>query len=339
MGLSIGSSSIKLAELKKTGKTWKLLHFGIVQLPEDTIVNHDILNSVVVTESIKTLANQMKLKSKQVCTGLAGNALIIKRMTLEVPNLRELQDQVFWEAEQYLPFDISEVVMDYHVVSRNKEGQTDIVLVAVKKGILDSYMNCITNAGLKPSIVDVDFFALQNLFEVNYPVNASEAIAVIDLGASSLKTIVVSGGIPVYTKDTLMGGRLLTSEIQKTLNLSYNDAETLKVGGGEGGTPQEVTELMTVMAENLANEIKKGLDFYHASSSGPAVTSVLLSGGTSKIPGLSGALEQQLGVPTQVLNPFNAVSFDPAVFSTDYITRVAPIAAVPIGLALRSGMK
>jgi len=339
VGLSIGTSSIKLVELKRTGKSWKLLHFGIVQLPEDVIVNREIVNAIAVVDSVKTLLNQIKLKNKNVCTSLSGTSLIIKRMTLDVPNLKELQDQVFWEAEQYLPFNVSEVVMDFQVLSRGKDHKTDLVLVAVKKAVLDAYTACIEDAGLKAKVVDTDFFALQNLFEANYPINPSEAVAIVDIGASSLKMVVVHAGIPVFTKDAAIGGRNLTAEIQKNLNLSYLDAETLKVGGQNGSMPQEVLDLMHIMAENFGTEIKRALDFYNASSSGAPVSYVLLAGGSAKIPNLSKIVEDQVGLPTQLMNPFNAISYDPAVFTQEYLVAIAPMACVPIGLALRAGAK
>jgi len=339
VGLSIGSSSVKLVELKKSGKSWKLLHFGIVQLPEDAVVNREIINAIAVSESIKTLVSQISLKNKNVCTSLSGTSVIIKRMMFEVPNVKELQEQVFWEAEQYLPFDVSEVVMDYQVLSRSKDSKTDVILVAVKKTVLDNYMSCIDEAGLKAKVVDVDFFALQNLFEANYPSSESEAVAIVDIGASSIKVVVVHAGIPVFTKDSAMGGRNLTAEIQKHLNLSFVDAETLKVGGGGETIPQEVNELMGVMSENFGTEIKRALDFYNASSAGAPVSNILLGGGSSKIPGLSKVVEDVTGVPTQLVNPFNSISYDPAVFTQEYLENIAPIAAVPIGLALRAGAK
>jgi type IV pilus assembly protein PilM len=339
VGLSIGSSSIKLVELKKSGKVWKLLHFGIVQLPEDAVVNREITNPIVVVDSIKTLTNQIKLKTKNVCTSLSGTSLIIKRMTLEVPNLRELQDQVFWEAEQYLPFEVNDVVMDYQMISRSKDTKTDVILVAVKKGVLDSYMSCVSDSGLKPKIVDVDFFALQTLFEANYSQKPQEAVALVDIGASALKLVVVSNGAPVFTKDSTIGGRNLTAEIQRQLNLSYADAEVLKVGGQANGIPQEVSELMHLMSENFAIEIKKAIDFYNASSTGAPVSYVLIAGGSAKLPGLSKVIEDMVQLPTQLMNPFNSLSYDPSVFTQDYIAAIAPIAAVPIGLALRAGAK
>ncbi len=340
VGLSIGTSSIKLVELKKVGKMWKLLHFGIIQLPEDVVVNREIVNPIAVTENIKTLVDQIKLQNKAVCASLSGTSVIIKRMTLEVPNMRDLQDQVFWEAEQYLPFDVSEVVMDYQVLSRSKDHKTDVLLVAVKKTVLETYIKCIQDSDLKAKIIDVDFFALQNLFEANYPMNPAEAVAIIDIGASALKLMVLHAGIPVYTKDSAIGGHNLTSEIQKNLNLSFIDAEILKVDGGPGGTtPQEVSDLMMTMAENFATEIKRALDFYNASSTGAPVAYVLLSGGSSRIPGLSKIIEDSIGLPTQLINPFNSISYDPAVFTQEYLTNIAPIAGIPIGLALRAGAK
>ena len=339
VGLSIGSSSIKLVELKKIGKTWKLLHFGVVQLPEDAIVNREIVNAIAVVDSLKTLVGQIKLKSRSVCTALSGTSVIIKRMQLEIPNLRELQEQVFWEAEQYIPFEVSEVVMDFQMLSRAKDNKTDVLLVAVKNSVLESYMSCISDAQLRAKVVDVDFFALQNIFEANYPNNSTDAVVIVDVGAAATKIVVVQGGIPVFTKDSTLGGKALTQEIQKHLNLSYQDAEALKVGEQTSGVPQEVNELMHVTAENIASEMKRVLDFYNASSAGGRATSILLTGGGSKIAGLSQMVEDATGVPTQLLNPFNAITYDPTIFSQDYLSSIASLAAVPMGLALRAGAK
>ena len=346
VGLSIGSTAIKIVELKKTKNTWKLIHFGMIQLPEDVIVNREIINNVAVTDSLRTLAGQVGLKNKNVCTGISGTSLIIKRMMLDIPNKNDLESQIFWEAEQYLPFDVAEVVMDYQILSRGKDNKTDVLLVALKSSVLDSYTSVIEGAGLKPKTVDLDFFALQNLFEVSYPAHvanrpgSSEAVALVDVGGSATKIVVIHGGIPVFTKDSTMGGRNLTAEIQKHLSLSYADAETLKTGNQGHSVPQEVSELTHVMAENIGLEIKRAIDFYNASSAGAPVSSVLLAGGTAKIAELSRLVEEQLGgLPTMLMNPFNAITFDPAVFTQDYLNAIAPLAVIPIGLALRAAEK
>ncbi|MBI4925747.1 MAG: type IV pilus assembly protein PilM [Bdellovibrio sp.] len=337
VGLSIGSSSIKLVELKNEKNTWKLLHFGMVQLPEDVVVNREIVNPTAVIDSLKTMLGQIKLKNKSVCTAISGTSLIIKRMTVEVQNMRELQEQVFWEAEQYLPFDIAEVVMDFQVLAQSKEQKVDVLLVAAKKTVVNSYMNAIESSGLKTKILDTDFFALQNIYEINYPAQSGEAVMIVDIGASAMKFIVVHSGIPVFTKEVTLGGSNLTAEIQKQLGLSYTDAETLKTGGQGGTYPQEVSDLMHMMTENFSSEVKKVLDVYSASSSGAPISYILLGGGSSKIPGLSKILEENLSQPTQMMNPFNAISYDPAVFTPEYVAAISPIAAVPLGLALRAG--
>jgi type IV pilus assembly protein PilM len=212
-------------------------------------------------------------------------------------------------------------------------------LVAVKKAVLDTYMGCVEDSGLKPKIVDVDFFALQNLYEANYPSNPSEAVAIVDIGASALKIVVVQAGVPVFTKDSAVGGRNLTAEIQKNLNLSYPDAEALKVGAQGSGTPQEVSDLLHIMSENFAMEIKRAIDFYNASSVGAPVAYILLAGGSAKLSNLPKVVEEVVGLPAQIINPFNVISYDPSVFTQEYLTAIAPIAAVPIGLALRAGSK
>jgi type IV pilus assembly protein PilM len=337
VGLSIGSSSTKLIELRRAGKGWRLLHFGVAQLPEDAVVDREIGNPIPVVDSIRSLTGQIQLKTKNVCTSLSGTSLIIKRMSLVVPNPRELKEQVFWEAEQYLPFDVTEVVMDYQVLSRGKDATTDVLLIAVKRSTLDSYMGCVADAGLKAKVVDTDYFALQNVFEANYSTNPGEAVAIVDLGASALKIVVVSDGVPVYTKDAALGGRVLTAEIQRQLNLSYLDAETLKTGGQGEGMPAEVSELVHVMAENFAGEIKRALDFYNASSAGAPVSYLLLTGGGARIAELPRLVEESTRLGTQLLNPFTSIAYDPAVFSSEYITAIAPLAAVPVGLALRAG--
>jgi type IV pilus assembly protein PilM len=339
VGLSIGTSSIKLVELKRTGKTWKLLHFGIVQLPEDAIVNREIINQITVVDSIKTLVSQIKLKNKSVCTALSGTSLIVKKMTVEITSKKEIQDQVFWEAEQYLPFDVQEVVMDYDVIGEPRDHKVDVMLVAVKGSVLESYIVCVEDAGLRAKLVDVDYFAMQNVFEANYPIRSTESAAIVDIGASSLKISIVHNGVPVFTKDSSIGGKNLTAEIQKNLNLSYFDAETLKISGQGGAMPQEVGELIHIMCENFSTEIKRAVDFYNASSSGAPVAYILLTGGSSRLPNLPRIIEERVGLPTQIMNPFNAITYDPTVFTADYLNSIAPIAAIPIGLALRMGTR
>ncbi|MBI3558149.1 MAG: type IV pilus assembly protein PilM, partial [Deltaproteobacteria bacterium] len=213
-------------------------------------------------------------------------------------------------------------------------GKMEIMLVACKRAIIEAYQAVLKDAGLNANIVDIDVFALQNTFETNYPPDACAAL--VDIGAASLKLSICAAGQPVFTRDSAIGGKALTTEIQKHLNVSYNEAELLKIdGNSQGQVPQEVSDLMHVMAENFAAEIKRSMDFYGASNAGTPLTTVLLAGGSCRLPNLTKMVEDAVGLPVQLLNPFNSVAYDERVFTPDYINAVASMAAVPVGLALR----
>jgi type IV pilus assembly protein PilM len=336
VGLSVGSSSVKLVELKKSGKGWKLANFAMVPLPEEVLDNREIVQPRPVSDAIRHVQEQLKLSRKDVCAGLSGNFLIIKKMSLEVPNPKEIEEQVFWEAEQYLTFDPADVVMDYQVLSKGKDRNIDVILVAAKRSSVDSYMGVVTEGGFKPAIVDVDYFAMQNCFEANYPVNPGEAVALVDIGAVGLKVAIVHDGAPIFTKDSALGGRNLTLEIQKQLSHGFADAENLKVSGS---VPQEVSDLMHVMCENYAGEIRRTLDFYSASTPGAPVSYILLSGGGARLPGLAAVIEAETGKPTQMMNPFAGIGYDESFFTQDRLNEIAPVAVVPVGLALRAGAR
>jgi type IV pilus assembly protein PilM len=337
LGLSIGSSSVKLMELRKISKKWKMLQYGASVLSQDTIVNREIINPVEVKEAIRNLSRELKIESKPVCTGLSGPSVMVKRMSVEVKNLKELEDTVFWEAEQYLPFDPNDVVMDFHSLSKGKDHQIDVILVAAKSLSLDETMKCIEDAGLKPKIVDLELFALQNVFEVNYPDFQNATVVLVDIGSDSTKILISENGVPLFTKESNMGGDFLTEQIQKHLGISRTDAETLKTSSGKTSLPQEVSELMAVANENIAQEIKRTLDFYNASSSGGPLQVILLPGGGARLPDLTRVIEEKTNLPTQLLNPFQNVSYDDKQFTPDFIEAMAPQMVIPMGLAMRAG--
>lgn len=338
VGVCVGASSAKVAQVRKVGKTWKLVRFGISALPEDAVVNREVFNPVAVTGAVQAAVAQAKISDKLVVTGMGGASVILKRMTVEVQRASELQDAVFWEAEQYLPFDPSEVSMDFHTISRGKDAKTDVLFVAAKLSVMDGFTGSVESAGLKVKVFDTEYFALQNVFEANYDRRPGEAVALVDIGASTLKVLVIHDGVPVFTKESPMGGKNLTTEIQRQMNLNANDAEALKIGQGRGAVPQEIAELTQVAVENFATEIRRALDFYNASSSGAPVSYVLVTGGSSQIPELSKGIEERVGLPVQLLNPFARIGYDEKVFTPQMISSIAPVVAVPMGYALRGGL-
>lgn len=337
VGLSIGASSIKVAQLKKTKTSWKLEKFSNVPLTETPSEHREISNVVSTVQAIQQAMSEAGVSSKEVCSAITGSGIIIKALTLTIADMKELQDQVFWEAEQYIPFDISEVVIDYFVTKQGKDNQVEVILVAVKKEYLEQYMGVIEEAGLKPAIIDAEVFAIQNTYETNYPVSDTQASLLVDIGALSSKIMICSGGVPFFTKDTPFGGAAITAEIQRELKLpSMHDAESLKVSTN---LPHEVSEVVARMCHVLGTELRKSIDFYSASSLGPPINSILLSGGGARAAHLSKIIEDNTGVPTQLLNPFLRIEVDSKKFSDDYLSSIACEAVVPIGLAIRAGDK
>ena len=338
VGLSIGASSIKIAELRRKGKDqWTLLHFASVALNGAFSEQREIVNSDAVVGAIQSALSSSKIKAKEVCSSIAGSGVIIKNLNLVVTDMKELNDQVFWEAEQYIPFDISEVAVDYQVIKKTKDNQVEVILVAVKRELLDQYVSVIEGAKLSPKIMDVEVFALQNCFEVNYPVTSHEAVMLVDVGALSTKTVICSGGTPFFTKDAPYGGQMITQEIQRELKLpTFMDAETLKTSGN---LPHEVGEIVARMSHVLATELKKSIDFYTASSLGPPVSAVYLSGGGSKAFLLSKTIEEYVKLPVVFLNPFENVIPNSKNLSQDYLDIIFQEAIIPIGLAIRAGDK
>ena len=337
VGLSIGASSVKLVELKKKKDSWSLIKYASSPLSEFTNDGREILNSVTVVRAIQECIQNSKISTKNVCSAVLGTGLIVKNLSLVVEDMKELQDQVSWEAEQYIPFDISEVVLDYQVVSKGKDNQVDVLLVAVKKNYLEQYMGMIEEAKLNPFIMDAELFALQNTFESNYSVSKTESMLLADVGAISTKIVICSGGNPHLVKDASFGGNMITQEIQRELKLSsMQDAESLKISGN---APHEVSEIVARFGHVLGTELKKSIDFYTASSLGPPIAGVLLSGGASRAPNLSSIIEEYSQLPVQLLNPFQKISGDSKSFNDDFLMSIAPEAVIPIGLAIRAGDK
>jgi len=334
-GLNIGTSSVKLVQMKGSGKSWKLEHFAMALLPEDAVLGREISNAVAVRTTIDAVLGQSRLRGRNICTGISGSSVMLKRMTVESPSKKELQAAVFWEAEQYLPFDPNEIAMDFHLLGPLKNNSYDVIFIAAKLQTVDGYSDVVQESGLVPKVIDSEYFSVQNVFEANYTINPGEAVALVEIGAVAMRIQVVQDGAAIYTKDAAIGGRNLTQEIQKHLSLSFSDAESLKVNSGSSATPPEVHEMMEVTAENFAIELKRALDFYNASSTGAPVAYALLCGGGAKLPNLSRIVEDRVGIPTQMLNPFAKIKFDESKYDPAQIQEAGPMLVVPMGLAMR----
>lgn len=333
VGLNIGASNVKVVQLKKRGKGWEFVSFGSSPIEGAISEQREILNPQTVVAAIKDACAKARLTSKEVCTSVGGAGVIIKNITVNVADIKELNDQVLWEAEQYIPFDINDVALDFEITREVTKEQFDVLVVAVKKDLLDQICNAVESAKMKLNVVDVESFALQNCFEVNYDMPSDHAVLIADIGAMGTKTIICSGGNPLFTKDSPYGGMMVSQEIQRELKLpSMLDAEALKTSGN---LPQEVSEIIARTSHMLGSELKKSIDFYSASSVGPPVTEVYLSGGTARSPDIQEIIREYVGVPVEFLNPFERIQGGTKA-SPDFLESIARESAVAVGLALRA---
>ena len=340
LGLDIGSSTVKLVQLKESKKGFVLHKYASADLPPDSIVDGSLMNPSGIIDTIKGLIQSNKIKGKDVAISISGHSVIIKKISLPQMTDDELQESIQWEAEQYIPFDIKDVNVDVQIINPNAgHEQMGVLLVAAKKDILDDYLSVVSEAGLKPTVVDVDTFAIQNMFELNYGFPPNETVALINVGAAVININIVADGITTFTRDISLGGALLTQEIQRQLSVTYEEAEHYKTAGAANITnssiAREVQSLSEKVSYQLTTEIQRSLDFYAATTVNADVTRLCVSGGSAQIPSFIRSLEQNLEVPVELLNPFKNIILDPKKFDVDMLQKMAPIAAVAVGLGLR----
>jgi type IV pilus assembly protein PilM len=339
VGLDIGSSAVKAVELKPGGKgaEYQLVNVGIEPLPPEAIVDGAIMDSGAVIDAIQRLFTGQKIKTADVATSVSGNAVIVKKISLPQMSPEELSESIHWEAEQYIPFDIQDVSIDYEVIEGGGSGgNMDVLLVAVKKDKISDYTSVISQAGKTPAIVDVDVFALQNCYDINYGIDPGRVIALLNVGASIMNINIIKGATSIFNRDIAVGGNQYTDAIQKDLNLSFEQAEALKRGQRiDGAAPENLHPILQAVSENIALEIQKTFDFFKATSSEDRIDRIMLAGGTSKVGGLRDLLADRFEATVELMNPFNAVTYNPREFDPDFMNELGPQAAIAVGLAAR----
>jgi type IV pilus assembly protein PilM len=340
VGLDIGSTAVKAVELKAAGKGYRVAAFGRQPVPADSIVDGAIIDAGAVADAIRSVFHGNKaFKTKEVCASLSGNAVIVKKITLPVMTPTELGDSIAWEAEQYIPFDIQDVNLDYQILDPgtgpDSKGSMEVLLVAAKKEKIGDYTSVIAQAGRTPVVVDVDAFALQNAYEANFGLDPREVVVLMNAGASAININILQGDQSVFTRDISIGGNAYTEAVQKELNLPFESAEQVKKGVPvDGATFEEVRPMLHAVTDNVLLEVQKTFDFFKATVSSEQIDRIVLSGGASRVDGFNDMLLDRFGVPVEDFNPFHAITWDPKKVPGDP-TDVAPTAAVAVGLALR----
>lgn len=352
IGLDIGSHSIKLAEIEEGKRGRVLKNFGVVGLPQDAIVEGTIKEMEIVSSAIKGLLRNLKVKNRNVATSISGYSVIVKKISITKRKESELEGSIQDEAEQYIPFDINDVNLDYEILSgpgkvleeggeeapkKEDTGLMDVMLVAAKKDIVDDYVGLLHLTGLNPVILDVDAFALQNAFESNTD-KVSGCYALVNVGAEELGINAIKDGVSIFTRDSSYGGFQINEALMSKLDVTYEEAEKIKLGGAkiENRDKSTIEEIFTSVISGWVSEIKRALDFLATTYPDETIEKILVTGGASRIPGFQKYLEMETEIEVEELNPFASLQISEKTFDPKYLSYMAPQAAVAVGLALRS---
>lgn len=336
IGLDIGSSSVKVVELKGGKRGYTLKNFGVEPLASQTIVDGAIMDQTAVVDAIRALWGRLKIRGKDVAIAIAGHSVIIKNISVPRMTAEELEEQLPREAANHIPFSTNEVEIDFDIVNRNNaQGQMDVALVAAKKEVVYDYVQVVRDASLNPVVVDVAAFSMQNAFESNYTTNPGDSIVLINVGASISNINIVSGGVSLFTRDITIGGNTYTEDIQKELGVSYEEAEAYKLGGAageQGVVPVEVDRVMDRVSNVLAGEFQRSLDFFLATSD-TGVAKICMAGGGARVSTLATTIEKRSRLPVELMSAWNAISTEKV--DQMLLTGHAQDAVVALGLAMR----
>jgi len=337
IGLDIGSRSIKAAEITETKRGLSLTRFGIVDIAHGAIEEGTINDPETVAESIKQLFKSYHIKENNVAVSIGGYSVIVKKISVQTMDEEKLQETIHFEAEQYIPFDISDVNLDFQILgeSESNPGQMNVFLVAAKKEMVNDYINLVNLAGLNPCIVDVEAFALQNTFEANYDMQ-SENTALIDIGASKTSLNILKGNSSLFMRDVSLGCGQINQKIMSLIECSFEEAEQLKYGDKPDRLTQEdLKGIVSSVVTDWCTEIRRALDFFYSTYPEDQIKRIILSGGGANIGEFRELLATEASAEVESINPFKNFKIDKKNFDDAFIKQIAPQAAISMGLAMR----
>jgi type IV pilus assembly protein PilM len=341
LGLDIGSSCIKAVQVKEARGRYVLQKFAVKPLEPDAIVDGVVMNGGKVVAAIKALLKEHRIREKKVATSISGHSVIVKKITLPAVPEDEIEPQVKLAAEQYIPFDINDVNLDFHILNPNEpaddgEPQMSLLLVAAKKDRVAELTEVVRSAGLTPVVMDVDAFAIENMYDVNYPMPADAVMALVNIGASVMNANILKGGTCVFTRDISIGGNRYTEAIQNEFGVSYAEAETAKKGGASARIDRDALDaVLTTVNTEVVSEVVNSIDYFRTTNMDGEISRIILCGGCAQTKGLVEQLSHRLTAQVEVANPFAEIDTSHLRFEPGVLDSLAPLAAVGVGLALR----
>ncbi len=340
VGLDIGSSSLKLAEVISTSHGHVLNRFLQIPISKGIVIEGTLADAPALSAKIKELFKNSGCRGKGIVTSLSGNSVIVKKVTFAQMADSELRDLIRDEAGKYLPFDnMDDVSYDFQILGDNEfnPNQMDVIIVAAKKDHVNNYLDAVTGAGLNAVIMDVDPFALETMYEANYDFEDNEIVVLINIGASITNINVVKGGMSIFTRDFTMGGNAITEGLQEKYQISFEEAEKTKTEGFAGSDSDKMELINSIMdfAEPICAEIERSIDYFRSTYGGEYIKHIYLSGGSSRIHGLAANLSQRLNVEAELVNPFLKIGYNKKNIDANALEGIKTIGAVAIGLGLR----
>ncbi len=340
LGIDISTAAVKLLELSRAGARYRVESYSVAPLPQDAVVDKNIANVDVIGDVIKTALKRSGSKVKHACVAVSGSAVMNKIISMPASlDELEMEEQIQVEADQYIPYSLDEVRLDFEVQgpSENNPEKVDVLLAASRKENVDDRVEALKKAGLKAKIVDVEAFATENAFTLlvdQLPdVIEGQTVAIADVGATMSTLNVMHDFRTVYTREQGFGGKQLTEEIQRRYGLSYEEAGLAKK---HGGLPDNyTTDVLNPFMQALVQQIARSLQFFVSSSANRGVDNIVLAGGCASIPGIDKLVEQNLGIPAFVANPFINMALSNKV-KPQSLSNDAPAMLLACGLALRS---
>jgi type IV pilus assembly protein PilM len=338
VGVDIGSCSVKAVEIQGKPGNLQLVNLGLENLQPDSIVDGQIMELNDVANVIGKIFREHQIKTDRIAAGVSGHSVIVKNIIVPQMSEEELEESMEWHAEEHIPFDISDVSLDYQITGSTPDA-LHVLMAACKRDKIANVKQAVQLAGKQPAIIDVDAFALQNCYEVNYQPQLGQIVALLNIGAATMNINILNGIKSVFTRDVSVGGTQYTSLLQKELGLTFAQAEAVKRGakGPEMAEDRDINPILEAVSDILALEIQKTMDFYRATAEDGegSVQKILISGGGSKLKGLSQYLANRFEIPVEVFDPFRQINVDARSFDPDYMREVVPEMAVAVGLALR----
>lgn len=344
VGVDIGTASIKVCQVKETRKGLGLVRLGYAPLGPQVIVDGQVMDSGAVVETLQKVFHDAKIRQKECALSVSGQSVIIRKITVPMMTEAELEEQIQWEAEQHIPFDIKDVHVDYQVLRRRAEAsQMDLLLVAAKRDQIEEYAQLARNAKLKPLVCDIDAFTVQNLFEYSRTLPQDQTIALINVGASLSSLNIIANGVSAFTREIANGGNGITEEIQRTLNVPHEQAEAYKCGGSAsaddpsrpGMVPQQVVQVIEAVSDTIAAEIQRSLDFFMATSGEGEIARIYVTGGSANLAALARAIERRARVSVETWSPVEKLTIEAKEVNPQLLQTRAAQLSVALGLSLR----